>query len=287
MISLNNTLLSIQIVPETGASLSYFKYKDQDILRPATDIRDSKKCSLFIMLPYCGYIVDGVFTYFGIMRHVAQNDSGSHHPINGDAWKASWDVESHNSTQATLTYKHLKASGFPFDYTAKVTYALLDNQLHVTLSLSNPGKLPMPCGMGLNPYFIHKDQAKLFFKTSHVWYHHNDPIFDRPYETPKEWDFKDGMYLKESFNTSFGGWDGKAIVSYPDKRVIMTAHSIFHHLSLNTYNASPDCFSLSPVSNTPDAFNLAALGVINTGIQSIGPGQSITQTIVFEIQEDI
>ena len=92
----------------------------------------------------------------------------------------------------------------------------------------------MPCGMGVHPYFMHPQTAQISFTSSHIWHHKNDPIFDRPYPTPKEWDFAKERMLSEDFDTAFGGWDGHASITYPDQKVKVSidGEDIFHHIVL-------------------------------------------------------
>ena len=146
----------------------------------------------------------------------------------------------------------------------------------------NPSKMPLPCGMGVHPYFQNPNEAELTFNSSHIWHHKNDPIFDHPYATPKEWDFTKNHKISQDFDTAFGGWDGQADIYYPSKhlQIQIEAKDIFHHLILYHPKGS-SFFCLEPVSNTPNAFNLAAYGVIGTGIQSIGNNQNLTKTITF------
>lgn len=283
MIQLKNEAIEIQINTSLGAALHRFSYHGQDVLRPATPQSSApQQQSLFILLPYCSYIKDGRFNYFGINRHVPANEPNRPDPIHGDAWKAKWNEEKVTADTAVLSYHHKKDDGFPFDYTAKVTYALDKNQLKITLSIYNPSELPMPFGMGIHPYFMHPENAKLTFASSHIWHHKNDPIFDRPYPTPEQWNFAKERPINEDFDTAFGGWDGQASITYPDQHlnISITAEDIFHHIVLYAPKGA-DFFCLEPVSNTPDAFNLAAYGVIGTGIQSIGGGQTVSKTITF------
>lgn len=287
MITLQNKEISIQINPDLGAALHRFTFKGTNILRPATETaQDPLQQSLFLMLPYCSYIKDGHFNYFGINRHVPQNAPGFTDPLHGDAWHEKWKVEKQSETAITLSYTHGKENGFPFNYDAKVTYELEQNQLKITLAVHNPSDLPMPCGMGIHPYFLHPESSVISFESSHIWYHKNDPIFDRPYPTPNQWNFARGSAISEDFDTAFGGWDGVASVSYPEQKVKVdiAAQDIFHHIVLYAPKGA-DFFCLEPVSNTPDAFNLAAYGVIGTGIQSVGGGQTLAKTITFTCSE--
>ena len=283
MVTLKNKEIEVQVNPDLGAALHRFTFKGIDILRPAGDSETNPlNQSLFVMLPYCSYIKDGHFNYFGISRRVSQNKQDFPDPIHGDGWQEKWQINNQSNDSITLSYIHKKDTGFPFDYSASVTYTLIDNQLQIILSIYNPSSLPMPCGMGLHPYFLHPKEARLSFVSSHIWHHKNDPIFDRPYPTPSQWDFAKERVIFEDFDTAFGGWNGVAFISYPEQQVKIeiNAKDIFHHLILYAPKDA-NFFCLEPVSNTPDAFNLAAYGVIGTGIQSIGGGQTLSKTITF------
>lgn len=284
---LQNQDIQIQISPELGAALQQFTFKGQDILRPtAANAKTPQDQSMFLMIPYCSYIKDGHFNYFGITWHISPNQKKVPDPIHGDMWLNPCQIEQQSEDSVTLSYTHQKDTGFPFDYQAKVTYALDKNNLIITLSIHNPSDCPiMPCGMGIHPYFLHAKTAQIQFKSSHVWHHQQDPIFDRPYPTPDEWNFEKGKKLNGIFDTAFGGWDGVALITYPDEKlqIKISAQDIFHHLTLYT-PLGTDLFCLEPISNTPDAFNLAAYGVIGTGIQSVGAHQTLTKSITFTCQ---
>ena len=283
MITLKNKDIQITLNPDLGAGLHSFKYHEKDVLRQTTpEATHPEEQSLFLMIPFCSYIKEGHFNYFGINRFVPIQNSRYPNPIHGDAWLAKWEVTNQKEDMVVLSYHHKKDTGFPFDYNATVTYQLQENALDITLSIYNPSELPMPCGVGVHPYFIHPETAQISFVSSHIWHHKTDPIFDRPYPTPKQWDFSKPRNLVEDFDTAFGGWDGNASVFYPEQnlKISINASDIFHHVLLY-HPKNADFFCLEPTSNTPDAFNLAAYGVIGTGIQSVGEKQSLTKTIRF------
>ena len=283
---LQNKNITLTITPDFGGAIQRFVFEGKDIFRPAAPNATSpQEQALFLMIPYCSYIKDGHFNYFGINRHVSPNQPANPTPIHGDVWQNKCQVEQQTPETITLSYTHSKEAGFPFDYKTTITYKLEKNSLHITLSIYNPSDLPMPCGMGVHPYFIQDRTALIKFNSSHIWHHQQDPIFDRPYPTPTQWNFAKGKKIDEDFDTAFGGWDGVASITYPDKKlkIEITAHDIFHHLILYAPKGA-DFFCLEPVSNTPDAFNLAAYGVIGTGIQSVGAKQTLTKTITFTCQ---
>ena len=287
---LSNGNLQIGILPEIGASLSFMKYKEHDILRPTdkniSDL-DANNTSMFLMLPFCGRIRGGTFVYWGITRKMKKNQAGISDPIHGDGWKSAWQVTEKTNSSATLKMSHDKENGFPFSYDAEVTYTLTSNSLSVQLKITNNAILPMPCGMGIHPFFVKTKDMELTFPTKMVWAHESDPIFDRPYPTPEAWQFGDGKALKTSvFDTCFGGFDGKATLTYPTEKyeVKMTADEQFGHIVLYTPKGK-NFVCLEPCTNASNAFNLASNGVIGTGIKSIGKDQSVIGNITLSIEE--
>ena len=287
---LSNGNLQIGILPDLGASLSFMKYKDRDILRPTdknTPDLDANSTSMFLMLPFCGRIRGGSFVYWGITRKMKKNQAGIADPIHGDGWKSVWKVTEKTNSSATLKMSHDKENGFPFSYDAEVTYTLTTNGLSVQLKITNNAILPMPCGMGIHPFFVKTKDMELTFPTKMVWAHESDPIFDRPYPTPEAWQFSDGKALKTSvFDTCFGGFDGSATLTYPTEKykVKMTADEQFGHIVL--YSPKGKNFvCLEPCTNASNAFNLASNGVIGTGIKSIGKDQSVIGNITLSIEE--
>lgn len=288
-IIISNDKLRIGILPELGASVSFFKYHQEknthDILRPYEEGNkgpDSNNASLFPMLPFCGRIRGGSFVYFGITRKMAKNQGGIADPIHGDGWKSVWTVSNQTPSSVELTLSHNKDDGgFPFSYDAKILYEIIDNKFNVTISVTNVSSLPMPCGLGIHPFFVKTKEVELDFTTKMVWSNESDPIFDKPYETPATWQFKGGRPLKNAvFDTCFDGFDGKASILYPDLGISVGIKSDeqFKHVVLYTPRGK-NFFCLEPTTNASNAFNLAANGVIGTGIKSIGPSQTMTGKI--------
>ncbi|MBR3913265.1 MAG: aldose 1-epimerase [Alphaproteobacteria bacterium] len=284
-IILQNDNIKIGVMPELGASLSFFRYtqnnEERDILRPYEDTPkgpDSNNASMFPMVPFCGRIRGGDFVYFGITRKMQKNQNGIADPIHGDGWKSVWKVENVSATKITLSLAHNKEDGgFPFSYNAEIVYELTGNALNVTMSVYNPGALPMPCGLGIHPFFVKTREVELDFAADTVWSNEADPIFDKPYDTPMTWRFDGGRPLKNAvFDTCFGGFDGRASILYPDLgiSVSITADDQFKHVVLYSPRGK-DFFCLEPTSNASNAFNLAANGVIGTGMKSIGPSQKM------------
>ena len=294
VVHLENEFIEVGILPKCGASLVYFRTKGQklfDIMRPASQTAISKKdalgMSMFPMIPYAFRIKGGEFTYWGIKRLVPVNHSGFTDPIHGDGWRSKWDIVAQDKTSVTLELAHDKETdkGYPFSYKASITYALKNKTLDVELNLTNNALMPMPCGMGLHPYFNKTPNVTLTFNSKNVWYHEKDPI-DRPYRTPEEWSFKAPKELGDAvFDTCFGGFENTAHIQWPKfgMGVKIDCDESFSHIALYAPQKK-NFFCLEPSSMTCNAFNLAAKGVIGSGIQSIGKDETLSGHISFTVE---
>ncbi len=286
--------LEAGIAPFCGGSLTYLRTrgeKSYDLLRPASATSIQKKdptgMGMFPMLPFTHHIKDGKFTYWGITRYVQKNHAGIPDPIHGDGWKTAWTVSQKTPTSVVLTMSHDKTKkGFPFSYEAKLIYEMNGPTLKTTICINNVSILPMPCGMGLHPFFVKVPNTLLKFETKNVWSHLEDPI-KHPYQTPKEWSFSEAREVRETeFDTCFGGFDGKAEISWLKfkKALEIKTDKIFTHIVLFT-PPRKNFICLEPTTMANNAFNLASEGVIGTGIQSIGPKEELSGSIVFTVKD--
>lgn len=287
-ITLSSDSLTLGVLPACGAAISFFKHGAADIFRPmaVSDKADANDAALFLMLPYCGRIRGGSFVYWGITRKVPKNQHGIADPIHGDGWKTPWQIAERSASHVALRMSHDKAAGYPFSYDATVVYRLDKNVFSVEMAVQNKEELPMPCGLGVHPFFPKTKDVALDFSAPAVWSNEADPIFGSPYPAPEAWSFAGGKPLKSAvFDTCFGSYDGFAKITYPARKLAVEIHSdeSFRHIVLYAPKTK-DFFSLEPTTCASDAFNLAAAGVIGTGIRSVGPQQKATAQVLFKIQ---
>ena len=243
IIDIENDFLEVGVCPECGAGLAYFRTKGDklfEVMRSASQTAINKKdplgLAMFVMLPYTHKIKGGEFTYWGIKRTVPKTHPAFDDPIHGDGWRTSWLVEKQEKDKVVLSLQHTKEKdkGFPFSYSAEITYQLKDKSLQMEISLLNNGIMPMPCGFGVHPYFNRIPNVTLGFKTKNVWWNGNDPI-DRPYKTPKEWDFSEPKQLNDVvFDTCFGGCENTSSIEWPKfgVKLTMKTDENFGHLVL-------------------------------------------------------
>ena len=290
IIQLTNSYLKAKIAPSIGGAITeLMTASGKEVLRAMSPTKQKRKdvlgAALFVELPYTQTIQGGQFTYWGILRKVPANHINVKDPIFGDGWKAKWGVVQQSDTQVTLAFEHMqKTQGFPFEYKALITYTLQDSALIVRAQVVNLGRLPMPCGLGIHPFFNKSPGVRVGFKTKTVWTHNDDPI-TQPYKTPEDWSFDDLKPLPDvATNTCFAGFGQEAFISYPYIDIKMQAESIFNHLALHI-PPHTHAFSLVPMSMTNNAFNKAAMGIIGTGIRSLGANETLAGSIKLMISE--
>lgn len=284
-IILKNEKLSCGVLPNCGGALSFLKYKGEDVLRPASEDQvEANLASLFPMIPYVSFISDGHFPYFGITRTVPVNSPVSKYPMHGDFWRAQTKVLNQSITEVELQLVHKKKDGFPFDYSAGVIYTISDERLIITLKLHNDMALPIPYGFGVHPFFKLTPATRVQYNAQNIWFRGGDPILGHPYAIPPALDFSKARSLPHTTtDISVDNWDGVAEITGENYVLKITADESFGHLILHAPRGK-DFFCLEPVSHTPDAFNLAAQGIVGTGIQSLGPKESVSNTITFSLK---
>ena len=156
--------------------------------------------------------------------------------------------------------------------------------LQIILKLQNDTPLPMPYGMGIHPFFKLDKSTMVQYHAQNVWFRGDDPILGHPYAIPPALDFSKPRTLPHTTtDISVYNWDGIAEIFNDNYTLKITADESFGHLILYAPRAK-DFFCLEPVSNTPDAFNLASQGIVGTGIQSLAPKQSVSSTITFSLK---
>lgn len=291
IISLSSGDFSAAVGLNAGGSLLYWRRRGDDLMRAATpeavDRRAADETAMFPLIPYSNRIRGGYFIYWGIRRTVPRNHPVVPDPLHGEGWQKEWSVVGTASDSAALAFTHNGKSGFPFAYEAEQTFKLENGRLTVSLTLTNKGGIPMPCGLGWHPFFPKDEDTLVTFKNKNVWAHESAPPRERPIKTPPEWQFDKGLKISDlELDTCFGGFDGKAEIVWPSRgrKIAMTAYSDFGHVVVWS-PAGRDFFCVEPVTNATDAFNLASRGIAGTGIKTLDPDESLTETMTLTVSD--
>src|SRR4051794_979967 len=149
--------LEVCIVPEVGGSVARFDWLDGDrrepLFRPADQpLREVLNAGCFPLVPFANRIRDGRFVCGAKEIRLAPNMAGDPSPLHGQGWLAPWSVVQRDDSAVALSFRH-PAGEWPWTYEARQSLRLHAELLEIRLSCRNLSDDPMPCGLGLHPYY--------------------------------------------------------------------------------------------------------------------------------------
>jgi aldose 1-epimerase len=256
------------LAPGAGGSIARFTVDGADIMRPmaAADIDSGRgnKASSYPLVPFAGRIGGGRLVFQGETMQLAPNWPGVRHPMHGDGWWHAWQVVRSDARSAALSYRHDPAEqqgGWPFRYHAEQHFHLEDEQLTVRMSIENLEDRTVPAGIGLHPFFVRDADSRLTCRTQTVWRMDAEVLPLERIPVPAGWDFSAGRAVNSvALDTAFEGWDGRATLLWPQRRLCLDveAGQPFRHLVLYL-PPGQSFFCVEPLSHTPGQVQLSSL----------------------------
>ncbi|MBI4736360.1 MAG: aldose 1-epimerase [candidate division NC10 bacterium] len=289
LITLTNSRLKVEILPEVGAGVVTCAARLGEtwvpIMRPtpreALAEGDSSRMASYLLVPFSNRLRDARFQFRGRTYQLRPNMPEGH-VIHGDVRQRPWVVKEARSDALTLAFdsQDFADMNFPFPFTAVVHYELSGEAFDSTLTLTNAGVEPMPAGFGFHPYFNRTlaaagEAVELAAKVRGV-YPELIPSTAAGPLAPDQ-DFSVSRPLGDAvFDHCFAGWDGRAMISWPGSGVIATLECPppLTHLILHT-PPGRSFFALEPVTHANNGFNLFAAEHPGTGVQVLEPGQAM------------
>jgi aldose 1-epimerase len=307
-VTLRSGSLGVVLAPAVGGSIARF-WSDAlgpvlDLLRPAPDGgRDPWAMASFPLVPWSNRIRDGRFTFGGHTVTLAASEPpgpSGRHAIHGHGLRAPWTVVEVGRTGAILEYRHLPVgpvgpagpvgpvgpdawpTGWPWAYRATQHVTLSDERLTLELGLTNESGEPMPAGLGCHPYFPRTAETTLTARVDGLWLTDAEVMPRVLVTPPPDSDPSRGLVVdRVALDNVFTGWDGHAIITWPERRarLVIAAGPPLGCLVVYTPPGLA-FFCAEPVSHVTDAFNLAP-GRTDTGALTVGPGETIRGTVTF------
>lgn len=163
ILSDENALARLEVVPERGGIVTRWQIQGQDILyldeerfaNPDLSVRGG----IPILFPICGNLPDNVYTYNGQQYTLKQH---------GFARDLPWEVAEQITEDCAGLTLVLKSSDrtravYPFDFQLAFTYELQGKRLRIVQRCTNHSNKEMPFSIGLHPYFWTGDKTQLKF----------------------------------------------------------------------------------------------------------------------------
>ncbi|MCL5273741.1 MAG: aldose 1-epimerase [Chloroflexi bacterium] len=295
------------MLPNPGASIAALTAKLGDrwipVMRPtpaqALALPKSGQMASFNLAPWSNRIVGAAFS-FQEKPYALRANTPQGFAIHGDARERPWHVDDHrgNTLTCSIDSREFPDFNFPFPFTAAICYELNEATLATSFRLNNVGNSAMPAGWGFHPYFNRRlsdsvqDHAQLELYVEGVYpplpgmtasmpptikrrqkLGELSPMFD----VPDAMDFSKPAEIGErDIDHCFGGWDGRAAISYPlsGVRLVIDCDPVLGHVIVYT-PPGKSFFAVEPVTHANDGFNMLARGIAGNGIRVLQPGEQL------------
>jgi aldose 1-epimerase len=278
MITLARGGLELDIAPEIGGSLTRFTFDRRHVLRNvAPGMTGAQDACCYPLVPYANRIENGLLR-FGGQEHRIKRNLGDHpHPLHGHGWRRTWRVESISHDSATIAYDH-EPDDWPWAYTAEQFFALGDGTLSVRLALRNRGAQPMPCSLGLHPFFPRTAATRLTASVQGMWEANSTMIPTKRVQAASSVDLGRGVLVDKApaIDNCFTDWRPPAQIQQADSGLAVALDGSpecrFFHLFVPAGEAY---FAAEPVTAMPNAFNRPEPAAV-TGLRTLEPGEEFS-----------
>lgn len=279
--------LTVEIEPAVGGAITAFRTGGEDLMRPGPEgaFTDVLQASSFPMVPYSNRIRDGRFGFRGREFVIAPNLPPQKHPLHGTGWRAAWSVARADTAAAEMSYEHARGE-WPWAFRATQTFALDERGLDWRLTCENTDREPMPCGLGVHPYFPSDAETVLDLTTTAVWTIDDEvmPVALEP--STGRYDLRERRIDGANLDNGYEGWDGRAEIRWPDRglalRILAPGVTRFQVYS----PPEGGLFCAEPVTHANAALNRPEADWGGHGLRVLEPGESAELKVRFEVERE-
>ena len=279
--------LRLELSPCVGGAISAFEWTGDGGSRPIlrkchTPLEKVLDADCFPLVPYVNRIRGGCFTFRGRTVRLSPNMPGDPSPLHGQGWLNAWAVERHDRSSAVLTYDH-QPGEWPWSYSAEQHFSLDEGGLSLRLTCRNTSDEPMPCGLGVHPYFPCGPDTLLDTKVDCAWTVDRNVLPVEKVPAEGRYDLKNRHVCGQDLDNGFGGWGGEAQMSDPDwpyeVRMSSPEAKFFQLYS------PPDSkiFVAEPVTHANTPLNYPESEWPELGMRVLGPGEAMSLDVRLEV----
>jgi aldose 1-epimerase len=278
----------VLICPDIGGAIARYTFRDTDVLRRAPDAaiadRLVRQMGCYPLVPYSNRIGDGRLVVGKEVFALRPNFSPEPHAIHGFGWQHAWRTGNHSATSLALNLVHVPDMDWPFACEASQQFRLDGDTLTVALSVRNTDARAMPVGLGFHPYFTLTPGLRLQTEWKSVWKMGEDKLPVAQVPVPADADFSQLRPVEGwKIDHCFSGWKRHALLDYPSHRVTLSASEPCSNIVVYAPNDGRGFIAMEPVSNTNNAFAMAARGVTDTGMRMLAPGETFTVSMAIAV----
>ncbi|HEY0313681.1 MAG TPA: aldose 1-epimerase [Allosphingosinicella sp.] len=236
----------------------------------------------FPLVPFVNRVRSGRFAFRGREIRLAPNLRGDPTPLHGSGWLARWYVEKHGDSELVLRFRHA-AGEWPWAFYAAQHFALDADGLTLALTCTNDGDAPMPCGLGLHPYFPCTPETVLDAEVARAWTIDAETLPVEEVPAQRHYDLRARRICGAGLDNGFGGWGGTARISDPAWPFAVTLSSPEGRF-LHVYApAEGDSFAAEPVTHANAALNAAEEEWPKLGLRVLLPGETMSLSMRIDV----
>jgi aldose 1-epimerase len=278
--------LELHLRPEIGGSIGSFDRLVDGERRPLMRGTDQAQphvleVACFPLVPFCNRIRGGAFECDGRTVQLAPNMPPDASPLHGQGWLSRWSVVSCDAQRARLRYHH-EAGEWPWSYGAEQTFDLDTRGLSVTLTCRNLSGTPMPCGMGLHPYFPCDAETLLDTQVDCAWMIDEAVLPVERVPAQGRFDLRMRRVCALDLDNGFGGWEGSAQITWPDGVGLSFSSPDAAYFQLYS-PPQGGLFVAEPVQHANAALNEPRADWETLGLSVLAPGEARELKVRFDV----
>jgi aldose 1-epimerase len=271
------------LLPQVGGSIGAWSVSGQEMLRTASEsgiaARNPFATAGFPLVPYSNRIGQGSFEWRGQHMTLARNFPPEPHAIHGVGFERPWQLQTHERDSVELRLSHRPDAAWPWAFDARQRISLTDDLLILEFDAVNLEPQAVPLAFGHHPYFP-RAGARLTFHAQGVWLAGDDGLPRELVKPAGPFDFSKGSAVEDAdIDHCFTGWNGVAIIAWPDKKQALGI-TVSRELSSAVVYIRPDldAFCFEPVAHINNALNRHDR---ESAMPVIAPGESFEASIRF------
>jgi aldose 1-epimerase len=140
------------VVTECGGGLRVLEHRDRALVDGFDEDEMCGAARGQLLMPWPNRIGDGAYTFDGEDLQLALSEPDKRNASHGLVRWAAWSPEEHTATSASLGYRLMAQTGYPWTLDLHVLYDLSADGLTVTQTATNLSDRPAPYASGAHPY---------------------------------------------------------------------------------------------------------------------------------------